>query len=82
MNFMNKNQPTCSSFEASRDRVKLLDQCINEYREKVGEEIQDELKSLVLHQAVDDDTANIMSAKDINTDDYTAVKMVHRDQVP
>ena len=71
---MNNSQPICASLEASRDRVKLLDQCINEYREKVGEEILDELKSLVLHQAVDADTAINMSAKDINTDDYTAMK--------
>ena len=29
---------------------------------------------MVLHQAVDADTAKFMSAKDINTDDYTAMK--------
>ena len=59
---MNKNQPRCANLEASRDRVKLLDQCITEYREKVGQEIQAELKSLVLHQAVDAHTAKLMRA--------------------
>lgn len=36
MNIMHNNQPTCPSLEASRERVKVLDQCITEYREKVG----------------------------------------------
>ena len=61
-NFMNKNQPRCANLEASRDRVNQLDQCITEYREKVGEEIQAELKSLVLHHAVDADIVTFMGA--------------------
>ena len=54
--------------------MKVLDQCITEYREKVGEEIQSELKALVLHQAVDPETFKFMGAKDVNTENYTDMK--------